>query len=118
MYCFSVDQAKLTGVIHLSAAFDDEKPKHGTIIAPNLYAPIHQHFFCIRLDMAVDGVNNSVYEVNIEAEKPGAYNPQHNGFYPEFRLLKTDSDAVGHVDSRKHRFWKIMYNNNKTRFVF
>lgn len=100
---------KLTGVINVGAAFDHEPSKYGTLIAPNLYAPIHQHFFSLRLDFSVDGTQNSAYEVNIVAKEESAIdNPQHNGYYPEFRLLKTDADSVGQIDSRKHRFWKIM----------
>lgn len=102
-------QAKLTGVINVGAALDNETPKHGALIAPNLYAPIHQHFFCIRLDLALDGTKNSVYEVNIVPEKEGAHNSQNNGYYPDYRLLKIDSEAMGQVDARKHRLWKIVY---------
>jgi len=28
--------------------------KYGTMIAPGLYAPVHQHFFVARMDMSVD----------------------------------------------------------------
>jgi Cu2+-containing amine oxidase len=31
-----------------------EQRKYGTTIAPSLYAPVHQHFFVARMDMAVD----------------------------------------------------------------
>jgi len=31
-----------------------ETRKYGTTIAPGLYAPVHQHFFVARMDMAVD----------------------------------------------------------------
>lgn len=31
-----------------------ETRKYGTIIAPGLYAPVHQHFFVARMNMAVD----------------------------------------------------------------
>ena len=33
-------------------------------ISPGLYAPNHQHFFCVRMDMAVDGPLNTVVEVD------------------------------------------------------
>ena len=29
-------------------------PTHGTLIGPHLNAQLHQHYFCVRLDMAVD----------------------------------------------------------------
>ena len=36
------------------------------MVAPGLYGPHHQHFFCVRLDMAVDGNANSVVQVDSE----------------------------------------------------
>ena len=52
-------EIKLTGVISTGAIAPGEKPKHGTLVAPGLYGPHHhQHFFCLRLDMSVDGSAN------------------------------------------------------------
>jgi primary-amine oxidase len=47
-------EVKLTGILSLGALKADEHRRHGTLIAPGLYAPVHQHFFVARLDMAVD----------------------------------------------------------------
>ena len=45
-------EVKLTGVISTGAIAPGEKPEHGTLVAPGLYGPHHQHFFCVRLDMS------------------------------------------------------------------
>lgn len=45
---------KLTGILSLGALQPGESRKYGTTIAPGLYAPVHQHFFVTRMDMAVD----------------------------------------------------------------
>src|SRR5215218_353881 len=55
-------EVKLTGVISTGAVPEGVKPRHGTRVAPGLYGPNHQHFFCVRLDMEVDGEHNSVVE--------------------------------------------------------
>ena len=47
-------EVKLTGVLSLGSLKPGETRKHGTVIAPGLYAPVHQHFFVARLNMAVD----------------------------------------------------------------
>lgn len=60
------------------------------------------------MDFTVDGVENSAYEVNLVAEGESEVNPQYNGYYPEYRLLQTDTESVGQIDARKHRFWKIV----------
>ncbi|KAJ1382224.1 Copper amine oxidase, catalytic domain, partial [Sesbania bispinosa] len=47
-------EAKLTGILSLGALQPaGETRKYGTTIAPRLYAPVHQHFFVARMDMAV-----------------------------------------------------------------
>lgn len=47
-------EVKLTGILSLGALQPGETRKYGTTIAPGLYAPVHQHFFVARMDMAVD----------------------------------------------------------------
>jgi Cu2+-containing amine oxidase len=86
-------EVKLTGVISNGAAEPGEQPKWGEMVAPQVYAPIHQHFFNMRLDMMVDGPNNSVYEVNTVSDPSGPDNPHHNAFHTEATLLETESKA-------------------------
>lgn len=47
-------EVKLTGILSLGALQPGDFRKYGTMIAPGLYAPVHQHFFVARMDMAVD----------------------------------------------------------------
>ena len=85
-----------------------ETRKYGTLVAPRLYAPNHQHFFNVRLDMMVDGPANSVYEVHTVAEPPGPENPHGNAFYAESTLLKTEQEAQQSIDPLSARYWKIV----------
>ena len=100
-------QVKLTGVVNNMAVAPGEVPKYGSLIAPQLGAHIHQHFFNVRLDMSVDGPNNSVYEVNTKAEPIGPGNPQGNAFFAEKTLLATESEAQRTVDPLTGRYWLI-----------
>jgi len=100
-------QVKLTGIVNNAAVDSQEFPKYGTLIAPQLAAHIHQHFFSIRLDMSVDGLNNSVYEVNTKADPKGPGNPQGNAFYAEQTLLATELEAQRTVDPLSGRYWLI-----------
>lgn len=54
-------EVKLTGILSLGALMPGEQRKYGTTIAPGLYAPVHQHFFVARMDMAVDCKPNEPY---------------------------------------------------------
>ena len=86
-------EIKLTGILLCGALADF--PKYGTIVAPELNAINHQHFFAMRLDFDLDGVNNSVYEVNTEAEPMGETNPYGNAFYAKSTLLKPSKPPSG-----------------------
>ncbi|HEY9626383.1 MAG TPA: primary-amine oxidase [Coleofasciculaceae cyanobacterium] len=100
-------EAKLTGMMNTTAVAPDVVPKYGTLIAPQLYAQNHQHVFSVRLDMSVDGMNNSVYEVDTEPAPPEE-NPYGNAFYAKSTLLKTEQEAQRLIDPFKARYWKVV----------
>ena len=101
-------EVKLTGIVNTAAASPGEDPKYGTLVAPQLNAPIHQHFFNVRLDMCVEGQHNSVYEVNTEAEPLGPDNPYGNAFFAHSSLLATESEAQRVINPFSGRYWKIV----------
>ncbi|MEL6776933.1 MAG: primary-amine oxidase [Cyanobacteria bacterium J06597_16] len=105
-------EVKLTGVLSTAAVMPGEVPKYGTLVAPQLNAPIHQHIFNVRIDMCVDGTNNSVYEVDMVSEEDSE-NPYGNAFYAKSTLLPTEQAAQRLIDPMKGRYWKIV-NPEKT----
>jgi primary-amine oxidase len=108
-------EVKLTGVVTTAALMPGETTQYGTLLAPQVYAPIHQHFLCIRLDMMVDGLNNSVYEVHSEAAPLGPDNPRANGFYTKRTLLKTEQEAQQVIDPLSARYWQIVNPDSRNR---
>jgi primary-amine oxidase len=101
-------EIKMTGIMNTGALPPGVKPKYGQLVAPQLYAPIHQHFFNVRLDMMVDGPNNSVYEVHTEAEPPGPENPHGNAYFAKATLLSRESEAQQVIDPLAGRYWKVV----------
>ena len=102
-------EIKMSGVLSNGAtALDAPTPKWGTMVAPGVYAPIHQHFFCTRLDMTLDGPTNAIYEMNTVAEAPGPDNPLQNGFYEQATLLERESEAQREISPLTGRSWKIV----------
>ena len=100
-------EVKLTGMVSTGAVMPGEVPKYGTLVAPQLNAPIHQHIFNVRLDMNIDGANNSVYEVDIVPEDD-EHNPYGNAFYAQSTLLPTEKAAQRLIDPMKGRYWKVV----------
>jgi primary-amine oxidase len=101
-------QVKLTGVISNGALAPGEVPGHGTIVAPGVYGPHHQHFFNVRLDMAVDGPANRVYEVSPQALPEGPGNPVGNAWRVQETLIETEADGARSADPLGGRYWKIV----------
>jgi Cu2+-containing amine oxidase len=77
-------------------------------LAPKTLAAHHQHFFSVRLDMAVDGDRNSVYEVEAEAVPAGPDNPYGNAFRTRQTLLRTESQAQRLIDPLTARHWLVV----------
>jgi primary-amine oxidase len=102
-------EAKLTGIVS-TGAFDPAgaPPSCGTVLAPGLYAPNHQHFFNVRLDMCVDGERNSVYEVDSVALPPGPDNPGANAWATRPTLLATERRAQRVADPLAGRYWTVV----------
>ena len=100
-------EIKLTGVISNAALPPGEKPTHGTLVAPQVYGPNHQHIFCVRLDMMVDGPQNTVVECDSVAVPPGPENPYGNAWVVQQAPLRRESEAQRVADGRAARHWKI-----------
>jgi primary-amine oxidase len=101
-------EIKLTGIIAPAAIAEGAHPVSGTLVAPGLYGPNHQHYFNVRLDVMVDGLQNSVVEVNCEPLPWDERNPRGNTWVPKETLLATESEAQRTIEPRTARYWKIV----------
>jgi len=107
---------KLTGIINTAGVMQDGSVGRGTLVAPGLVGHIHQHVFNVRLDMAVDGPNNTVVEVDIVLDPPGPNNPYHNGLSIVETPLLTEKAARRNGDAGHVRSWRIV-NREKTSAI-
>jgi primary-amine oxidase len=101
-------EVKLTGILSTGAIADGQQPAHGTVVAPGLYGPNHQHFFNVRLDMAVDGDSNSVFEVDAVPSPPGPENPSGNAWVAAQLPLEKESEAQRVADNSVGRTWLVV----------
>jgi primary-amine oxidase len=106
-------EIKMTGVMSNGSIAEGQKPKHGYMVAPGVYGPHHQHFFSLRLDMMVDGLQNTVAECNSEALPPGPDNPHGNAFVVSEKVFKRESEAQSVINPLSARYWKISNPNKK-----
>ncbi|GKY93527.1 peroxisomal copper amine oxidase [Mayamaea pseudoterrestris] len=113
-------EIKLSGELstNLLSAQEGDHPTHGVMVAPCVNAQIHQHMFCARLDMAVDGQRNNVSEIDVvSAELDPVKNPYGNAFYTVETQLDFEKNAIRIADMTKARVWKISNAMGKTNSV-
>ena len=79
-------EVKLTGILSLGATQQGESPAHGAMLNHLLFAPNHQHFFNVRLDMNIDGPGNTVQQLDVVADALD----ENNSFANAFRAVATD----------------------------
>ncbi len=99
-------EIKATGIV-LTRGPSPDGDRYGVTVAPGLVAPHHQHFFCARLDMRIDGDFNSVYEVNTAAVDGHEVNPHGNAFAPVSTRLEREMEAHRSINPFSGRYWVI-----------
>ena len=99
-------EVKATGIINTAACHPGEFQRYGTEVAPGIVGQIHQHQFCARLDLSIDGDRNSVLECDTQAVPAGPDNPHGNAFYVEETLLDTESGRERNPETE--RYWKFI----------
>ncbi len=108
-------EVKLTGILTTMSYAEGDDLTYAALVAPEVAAPIHQHLFCARFDMEVDGSSNTVYQIDIEAEPPGPNNPHNNAFRPVATRLETEQQAIANVAQQRSRTWRIVNEGTTNR---
>jgi primary-amine oxidase len=106
-------EVKLTGIVQTAAVAPGSEYRYGGMIAEGLGGPSHQHFFCARMHMMVDGEGNSVTEHEYHPRPWGTDNPYGNVFDVTGRTLSRELDACREADGKTGRFWKVINPNLK-----
>lgn len=91
-----------------------ESGHHGHLVAANVLAPHHQHFFNFRLDFDIEGETNSVMEMNTRSAEPGSENPMNNVIKMEEVVFKKESESCRNVNLEEARKWRVFNPNLKT----
>jgi primary-amine oxidase len=107
---------KLLGVVQTRALEPGETPAHATPVAANLAATYHQHLFSFRLDMEVDGWQNSVYQNDVGGEPVGAANPHGNAIRLTKTLIAREQDGDGITDPQSARSWTVVNPGKRNKW--
>jgi primary-amine oxidase len=83
------------------------KLEHGTLIAPNLLAVNHDHYFSFRLDMDVDGPNNSFMVDHLVPEKISGQ-ARKEIWAVKSSIVKTEKDGILDIDLYHPGMWHFI----------
>ncbi len=82
-------------------------PSSATLVAPGVSAGYHQHFFCARLDLDIDGERNALSEVDSRPDPPGPANPHDQSFTVRETPLASELAAQRLIDPLSGRRWRV-----------
>ena len=104
----------LTGIMAVKAVANGHDDPFGHMVAPNIVAPHHQHFFTFRLDMDVDGAPaNRVVELNSVPSPAGKNNPYGNAFTMQETVFRTERDSQRNLNLGTSRRWIVENSSAK-----
>jgi primary-amine oxidase len=87
------------------------RPANGTLVDHGLYAPFHQHFIVARLDLDVDGPDNTVYATESRPAQVSPDDPYGLGLTVTSTPLRTEAEGRQDYDWGTQRGWKVVNDN-------
>jgi primary-amine oxidase len=105
-------EVRATGIMVTShTAAPGSRPENGTLVDHGSYAPFHQHFIVARLDLDIDGSDNTVYASESRPARPAPDDPYALGLTVTSTPLRTEADGKQDYDWSTQRGWKVVNDN-------
>ncbi|MDR3663761.1 MAG: primary-amine oxidase [Mycobacterium sp.] len=104
-------EVRATGIMVVSNFPEGQAHPHGTLVDQRTYAPYHQHFLVARLDLDVDGTENTVYASETEVVPMGPDNPYGLSLRQRNTPLRTESEGKQDMNFQTQRAWKVVNDN-------
>ena len=106
-------EVRATGIMVTTAFAEGEPPPYGALVDDRTYAPFHQHFIVARLDLDVDGDQNTVHMTESEAQAIGPENPDGLAIVQRSTPLRTEQEGIQDYSWQTQRAWKVVNENSR-----
>jgi primary-amine oxidase len=101
-------EVKLSGIPLASATTPDAPASpYGVRVRSDIELPHHQHFFCFRLDLDVDGPANTVEEVDLVVDEAGPANRYGNAFHTRATPIAEEASSGRRAEPLAGRVWRV-----------
>jgi primary-amine oxidase len=104
-------EVRATGIMVTTPLAPGQPNPNGTLVDERTYAPFHQHFLVARLDLDVDGTDNTAYMTESYAEPIGPDNPYGLSLVVRNVALRTEAEGKQDVEFATQRAWKVVNTN-------
>ncbi|MDN3518216.1 hypothetical protein QWY84_11390 [Aquisalimonas lutea] len=99
---------------HMDDASAAEDTRYGTLVAPNLGAPYHDHFYSFRLDTEVDGGANTFIRMPYEVRELPDDRVRRSVWHPVQEIPETDTEARYQLSYRNPAMYLMVNENEET----
>jgi primary-amine oxidase len=104
-------EVRATGIMVTTPIAAGAAHPNGTLVDERTYAPYHQHFLTARLDLDVDGPENTVYASETEIEPMGPGNAYGLSLVQRNTPLRTEEEGKQDMNWATQRAWKVVNTN-------
>ena len=87
--------------------------RYGHFVAENTVGVNHDHYFCFRLDLDVDGVENSFLKEELKAQKVTGDTPRKSVWVTESKIAKVEEEAQLQMMMEHPALWRVVNPNVK-----
>jgi primary-amine oxidase len=101
-------EIRATGIMVTTPFPEGEQPPYGSLVDDRTYAPYHQHFLVARLDLDIDGEDNTVHMSESEALPGGPENPHGLAIVQRNVPLRTEEEGKQDYEWSTQRSWKVV----------
>lgn len=104
-------EVRATGIMVVTHFEEGGAHPSGTLVDNRTYAPYHQHFLVARLDLDIDGTENTVYASETKQVPMGPDNPYGLALTQLNTPLTTESEGKQDYDWNTQKAWKVVNDN-------
>jgi primary-amine oxidase len=106
-----IDAVKGVATKHLKDATAAKDTQYGSLIAPHLVAPNHDHYFNFRLDFDIDGQNNSFVHTALKRGKAVANSPRKSFWVTNPKMVEREMEGRLRIDNDKPALYTVTNTN-------
>ena len=103
-----IEQVQAVASATLAEEGGRDAATYGRMVARNTVAINHDHFFCFRLDLDVDGPKNRFVRDRLVTKRMDDSGPRRSVWVIDSRTLATENDARMRIDLERPALWRVI----------